>query len=1004
MAATTSEAGSVYNTTASLLPSAADLVLALPRLAQRAGSLVLSLLPEQVDSFFSLAKDSGPIIADATTSGSLGNNNSLSATLDAFNATITPAPGSPPQWLPSPSAATAGFLTTLTEGMSWQNLASFDSIFSYLASRWAVATFIIVGNCISMMGETANTFTQAIILNRAHVYASARRHLRLNWQTRLMIRIVPILLFVYQIQCVLQTMRCQTGTFLGDSGVTDKKKLLNGAFMGEGGLLLHLSSTLLFWQTEEQSCISAGMVPSGDSHDIVGSSSVLWPLFLSLCVSHFLETVSCSLQGQRPHAETGMTIFEHSLAFAEAEAVMRSSLGLGIFDLSKPVSTSTVTVTQKASSTASAAAATETSAKRARITRGMILRRSNVPPEILLIALVSSMSHLSNHILAVLGLQARWRLVNTTIWGLCFMFAFGWSFLRFSYTAAQQDDVAILRYPTVCIIGFIPHLMIIVGTIICAFIYGFALLITLMSPPSEAHTQGTLLERIKMAHGNLQANSSLSAIHLSWEDEFYTTLLKIGFTVLTAASEAVYFNEGATLNVTSRTWLEDKRLDELEKRRAMSDQLRAAVPPEIQGNSLGAGGLNLVEEEVALADGTIVHSGYAWERKTALAGTAAGAAALKDEGAGGSQRGGRLFLAWQHARQVWRLNLCITAKIFAAALGRLAPSWLQNRAAILKRRPENKKPDNQKDQPAQHMLWMLSEDGTKMRVPKDLDVDVEYETRKRLLHQGMGAYDGSSEQAVDSHLYRWWRMNGWWGEIDSSGDYKPVDDDDDDITSVISTVAGDEDTASAWETEDERQAEDGRRTPTQEDYQQTPQRRRRYRSETPDTDEVDDEEEDSLSRLSRLLDPRSIEERQEARILSRHLSSSTALTRAQYQNQVNRENVYLLAPGKNALQHKSGMSPEEEEDLLEQLIISRRRNAGPGTPANAQTWAQGASGLGEGGPQCVVCQGSSRTVLVWPCRCLALCEDCRVSLAMNNFGSCVCCRRAVVAFSRLYVP
>jgi len=144
MAATTSDASSIYNTTVSLLPSAADLVLALPRLAQRAGSLVLSLLPEEIDSFFSLAKDSGSIIADATTSGSLGSNSSLSATLDALNASITPAPSSPPQWLPSPSAAAGGFFSTLTENMSWQNLASFDSIFSYLASRWAVATFVIV--------------------------------------------------------------------------------------------------------------------------------------------------------------------------------------------------------------------------------------------------------------------------------------------------------------------------------------------------------------------------------------------------------------------------------------------------------------------------------------------------------------------------------------------------------------------------------------------------------------------------------------------------------------------------------------------------------------------------------------------------------------------------------------------------------------------------------------------------------------------------------------------
>jgi hypothetical protein len=33
-----------------------------------------------------------------------------------------------------------------------------------------------------------------------------------------------------------------------------------------------------------------------------------------------------------------------------------------------------------------------------------------------------------------------------------------------------------------------------------------------------------------------------------------------------------------------------------------------------------------------------------------------------------------------------------------------------------------------------------------------------------------------------------------------------------------------------------------------------------------------------------------------------------------------------------------------------------------------------------------------------------LCDDCRVSLAMNNFEKCVCCRREVISFSRIYVP
>ena len=51
-----------------------------------------------------------------------------------------------------------------------------------------------------------------------------------------------------------------------------------------------------------------------------------------------------------------------------------------------------------------------------------------------------------------------------------------------------------------------------------------------------------------------------------------------------------------------------------------------------------------------------------------------------------------------------------------------------------------------------------------------------------------------------------------------------------------------------------------------------------------------------------------------------------------------------------------------------------------------------------------VCQSSPRSIIVWPCRCLSLCDDCRVTLAMNNFDKCVCCRRDVVSFSRVFVP
>ncbi|TKA44524.1 hypothetical protein B0A49_13438, partial [Cryomyces minteri] len=48
--------------------------------------------------------------------------------------------------------------------------------------------------------------------------------------------------------------------------------------------------------------------------------------------------------------ETGMTIFEHSLAFAEAEAMISNALGFGFFGLPKASTSSNGTVTDSESS------------------------------------------------------------------------------------------------------------------------------------------------------------------------------------------------------------------------------------------------------------------------------------------------------------------------------------------------------------------------------------------------------------------------------------------------------------------------------------------------------------------------------------------------------------------------------------------------------------------------------------------------------------------------------
>ncbi|CUA70186.1 hypothetical protein RSOLAG22IIIB_00536 [Rhizoctonia solani] len=56
---------------------------------------------------------------------------------------------------------------------------------------------------------------------------------------------------------------------------------------------------------------------------------------------------------------------------------------------------------------------------------------------------------------------------------------------------------------------------------------------------------------------------------------------------------------------------------------------------------------------------------------------------------------------------------------------------------------------------------------------------------------------------------------------------------------------------------------------------------------------------------------------------------------------------------------------------------------------------------------CVICTVEPRSVICWPCRCLALCDECRGSLA-SRMGAgkhqCPCCRRGVEGYSRIFIP
>ncbi len=817
-----------------------------------------------------------------------------------------------------------------------------------------------------------------------------------------------------------------------------------------GGWLHTLSSALLYGSTDRDACTAIGMGrPSPDVRAPYGSFSLLWPTFLRICLSHLVETISCSLQQLPLMTETGMSVFEHSLAFAEAETMLYSALGLGF--LGSPRS-ATVTTTSAASQTATAQPAStfHASATVLALTDAAtslsgphILDRMNVPTEVLLVALLSCCNSLSSNIIAVFNRQRSLRLINTAIWAICFMSAFVWGFLTVSNLARVDADgregrlvSGLLHFPTVCILGFTPHLLILLGMSACVGIYLLALLLTALSLESnvEIPQPTSLWQRFVIAHENLQAALQIKGINIKWNEDVYTALLRIGFIALTAASEAVFLNEGRSVEVRRFTWLEEDRLDE-----ARLDRRDRTNRPSTTDSHFH------ITEEYGLPPAPGIdgahsdwQSGYAKERKLKDADGKNRNAVFEDDnvtvypnprssGVGAVQRSTRFYLLYLFWRGILFLLGGWVAFFLGLFLDRIGvtvrPGWLRRLVGKSQKKLATEREKMKAGSPSSLHdtldFWYLTDEGNLVTPDRD-ELDIEHEMRRRIMMEHPGEDAKNVEKKVDDKLYQWWTMHGWFGTKDDSGDYQPPPEEDfDDTTSVVSMST----TAS---TSDEREWEsesDGRRTPTQT----SPFPSNHNTQESNPFDSPLD-----TATLARLLNPPDRHSREEAHLLASHLSASEPanptnprtsnhkiLTRSQYRRQLETERTRILFAGRRPPSHTFSSStatpqpppsssspstprpltPAEESEILESLILSRRPN-----PPQAPGAAAASSAATPSGPLCVVCRASSRTIIAWPCRCLCVCEDCRVSLALNNFGNCVTCRRSVAGFVRLWVP
>ncbi|KIW59938.1 hypothetical protein PV05_00196 [Exophiala xenobiotica] len=909
----------------------------------------------------------------------------------------------------------ASWAAFFAEAFQASTFKSYWGMLHYITSRWAFTCFAM-----------------ALILNRIGVYGASRQRIYLNWAKRLALRILPILLFISQIHQLLQAIRCQTSPdfSLYRHGDNNKYSLLD--WSKDGGALHTVSSALLFRSTDADACAAVGMSrPSPDVRAPRGSFSLLWPSFLRLSLSHIVESLSCSLQQMPAMTEVGMSVFEHSLAFAEAETALSHTLGLGLFGSPKSTDSnhSNATVGNPQPTIPASGTILALADATASLTGPHILDRINVPVEVLLVTLLSCGNSMTSHVIAVLGKQRQWRLVHTGIWAMAFMASFVWGLFSTSVMVRSGDDAddrpvsSLLHFPTVAIVGFLPHMAILLGIGVCSIIYLVALTFTAVSLGTNPHIPQptSLKERFSIAHDNLQAAVQTRGINIRWHEDFYTALLRVGFAALTAASEAVFLNEGRSVEVRQFTWLEEDRLDEFEAAKsekggiAMGQQFQIleeyGLPPSSPGGT---------------DKGGLWESGYSRERKFDKK---EGELEAKDSfvyptprsgGVGAVQRTTRFYLLMIYLRGIMFLISGYIGFGFGVLLDSLGitarPRWLKR---VVGR--SLKKMNAERNVAGKSRVldfWLITEDG-KLTVPINDEMDIEPEMRRRLMTEFPSE---RVDELLDSKLYDWWKSGGWFGSRDESGDYQPPPQDEfDDTTSVISMST--EATTDRSENEDDNEWEsepEGTKTPTRS----SPVPTWSFAGiETSNSTSFTDTPLDSAT-LARLLNPQDRESREEARILAAHLANAVSdspriMTRSRYRREFESERARILLAGRTShgqsthtptislYNNSNSTGPRpltaiEEAEVLESLIISRRKSrAALSRPTHATGDDEDSR---QAGPSCVVCQTAPRTIIAWPCRCLIVCEDCRVSLALNNFGNCVTCRRAVQGFVRLYVP
>jgi len=386
----------------------------------------------------------------------------------------------------------SAFVTAIVEQSEHSNELAFlfnklGSITKYCCSIYGVTCLVmaLVLNRTLVIASTNNTRTQQILLNRNRgVRSGDKLGEFLKKVSIVSFRLGVVVMLLYQGYNCLVAL-----SLLGSIG-------LPGGSSRTWFYDVLLYFPIFDYDSEKFSGIKYMATP--DDQVMLGpTTDMYWPIFLTFCLSSFMETFVSAIQGRKPYTESGITIFEHSLAFQEF-----STNGSLFFGSSK--------------------------------------FHERPTEQVLVATLFLICNHLNIHIGGLLN-NNKYRLIPSTVFGLGFL----------SYFVSSFFNRKIFGFPLILIITFIPQLVIFQIIALSGAIFILAIIANGFRLQDLNYASF-----LKSETTDNEVEYSVQNLNIHLNDDFYTALLNLVMISIISAGKSSYITELSIVNMDNQTWVE----------------------------------------------------------------------------------------------------------------------------------------------------------------------------------------------------------------------------------------------------------------------------------------------------------------------------------------------------------------------------------------------------------------------------------------------------------------